>query len=434
MGSTTAEIKLLANKIDGTQDLTDANFKDFNYGVIGLMESARDGTVKDFQAKWNLINLNRGVAFESTDVKFGDQKMGLEMLYAKQIQALAKLYEDEELARALAELHEDEERAQALAKLYEDEEEDEGPDRALYRFNKDKVAARAIAKIYKDEERARALAKLYEDKEHVNLNEPEKRAVASIRSEVKKIVCDVEQGDWRKKKTQSTNGDQKGEDVAVCNGLCGLGCKGAKDRVPDPKAKNRVADPKAKEKGGKGGWHVLRVIRNALPAIYPGRTALHMAAANGNAEIVGVICAVPDIDLNKRDVFGYTPLHLACYSTHPKRHEVIKILLASQSIDANVAARAKGYYFTPLHLAVKAKSTGIVDMLLDWCPIGFKNILGTSRVHAIEKQYKELYTAPVNKFFKIGEEDDAASSHGGSVLTSSVGNENSGGETGDSSV
>jgi hypothetical protein len=55
-------------------------------------------------------------------------------------------------------------------------------------------------------------------------------------------------------------------------------------------------------------------------------------------------------------------------------------------------------------------------------------------VDAIEKQYKELYTAPVNKFFQIGEEDDAASSHGGRMSTSSVGNENSGGETGDSSV
>jgi ankyrin repeat protein len=382
------ESKLRANKIDGTEDLTDTHVRRYvECGVIGLMESARDGELGDFVAKWQHFNLNRGVAFESTDVKFRDQKMELEMLYAKQIEALAKLYEDDERARneaarneragALADPHEDEELAGRLAESYEREEQ-----------------ARALAKLYEDA-RARGHAKparsLYDFIPKPNEHE---NAVTWIRREVQKIVQDVEDLVERKKKTQSINGNQKREDVAVCNGLCGLGCKGAKDRVPDPKAKNRVPDPKAKEeggkgrrnvskeergkgrwnvskqKGGKGRLHVLKVIGNALPAIYPGRTALHMAAANGNVEIVRAICAVPDIDLNKKDVFGYTALHLACYSTHPKRHEVVKLLLASPSIDANVAARAKGYYFTPLHLAVKAKSTGIVDMLLDWCPIG----------------------------------------------------------------
>jgi ankyrin repeat protein len=367
------ESKLRANKIDGTEDLTDTHVRRYvECGVIGLMESARDGKLGDFVAKWQHFNLNRGVAFKSTDVKFRDQKMELEMLYAKQILALAKLYADDERARneelARNEQRARKERARALAEPHEDEE-----------------LARALAKLYEDKERARALAKLYEDAKQArahakqagelkdfmtNVNEDAKKAKNWIHQEVVKIVNDVEGGGWRTKKTQSTNGDQKREDVAVCNGLCGLGCKGAKDRVPDGKAKDRVQDPKAKQKGGKGRLHVLKVIGNALPAIYPGRTALHMAAANGNVEIVRAICAVPDIDLNKKDVFGYTALHLACYSTHPKRREVLKLLLDSPSIDANVAARAKGYYFTPLHLAVKAKSTGIVDMLLDWCPIG----------------------------------------------------------------
>jgi ankyrin repeat protein len=377
-------VELQANKIHGTEYLTDTHVRPHvDCGVIGLMELARDGKVGDFKAKWHYFNLNRGVAFKSTDVKFGEQKTGLAILYAKQIQALAKLYEDEELARALAELHKDKERARALAKLYEDE--DEEPARALAKFYNDEVGARAIAKFYKDEERAQALAKLYEDAKQArahakqareladfmtNVKEHEKKAVTWIDDEVRKIVYDVEHGEWRKKKTQSTNGGQKGEGGAVCNPLCGVGCKGAKDRVPDRNAKDKVPDRKAKQEVGKAAWHVLKVIRNALPAIYPGRTALHMAAANGNAEIVKAICGVADVDLNKRDVFGYTPLHLACYSTHPRRDEVIKILLASQFIDANVAAKAKGYYFTPLHLAVKAKSTDIVDMLLDWCPIG----------------------------------------------------------------
>jgi ankyrin repeat protein len=334
---------LWANKIDGTEDLTDTEVGlDVKCGVIGLMESARDGKLGDFVAKWQHFNLNRGVAFESTDVKFRDQKMELEMLYAKQIQALAKLYEDDKRARAPAVSREDEELARELAKFYEDEERARAPADS----REDKEQARGLAKFYEDEERARALAKFYEDAKQARAladfmtnNDHEKavhkEAVKWIAHKVGKLVDDVEGGDWRPKKTQSTNGD-----------------------------------PKAKEEGGKGRLHVLKIIGNALPAIYPGRTALHMAAANGNVEIVRAICAVPDIDLNKKDVFGYTALHLACYSTHPKRREVTKILLASASVDANVAARAKGYYFTPLHLAVKAKSTGIVDMLLDWCPIG----------------------------------------------------------------
>jgi ankyrin repeat protein len=379
MDSNTAKINLQANKIDGTEDLTDTHVRRYvECGVIGLMESARDGELGDFVAKWQHFNLNRGVAFESTDVKFRDQKMELEMLYAKQIEALAKLYEDDERARneaagnerpgALAEPHEDEELAGRLAESYDREEQ-----------------ARALAKLYEDA-RARGHAKparsLYDFIPKPNEHE---NAVTWIRREVQKIVQDVEDLVEKKKKTQSINGNQKREDVAVCNCLCGLGCKGAKDRVPDPKAKEEGGKGRrnvskeergkgrwnvSKKEGGKGLWHVLKVIRNALPAIYPGRTALHMAAANGNVEIVRAICAVPDIDLNKKDVFGYTALHLACYSTHPKRREVIKLLLDSPSIDANVVARAKGYYFTPLHLAVKAKSTGIVDMLLDWCPIG----------------------------------------------------------------
>jgi len=281
--------------------------------------------------------------------------------------ALKELYEPESLARALAKLNEEEPRT--LEKFIEHEV----PAREIAKFYKDEKRGEDLAKLYEGAKKARALAKLGGGEEQArslegfmtNVKEHQKAItwitveVGKIVNEVRKIVDEVKDGERRKKKTQSPNGGENVEDVAVRKVLCGVGCKGAKDNG----AKNTVPDRKA-------SWHVLKVIRNALPAIYPGRTALHMAAANGNAKIVEEICKVKDIYLNKRDVFGYTPLHLACYSTHARRDEVIKILLATQYIDANAAAKPKGYYFTPLHLAIKAKSTDIVDMLLDWCPIG----------------------------------------------------------------
>jgi hypothetical protein len=233
--------------------------------------------------------------------KFAQQEKGLAKLYAKQVQALAKLYEDEEHAR----------------------------------------------KLYQGEKQTRPRAKFM-----INVKHNENLPKNWITREVRKIVEDVEYGGWRNKENQSENRGNEVEDEAWGNVLCGGGRKGAKHRAH-------------KDGVGKEGRHVLKVIRNALPAIYPGRTALHMAAANGNVEIVRALCEVDDVDLNKRDVFGYTPLHLACYSIHLNRDKVIKILLAYEQTDVNAVAKELGYYLTPLHLAVKAKSTEIVDMLLD---------------------------------------------------------------------
>ncbi|CAM6003404.1 unnamed protein product [Sphagnum jensenii] len=69
-------------------------------------------------------------------------------------------------------------------------------------------------------------------------------------------------------------------------------------------------------------------------------TALHMAAANGQADIVEKICSVPHIQLNLRDTFGYTPLHLAANSRHQHRDRVIDKLmdrLHAHLVNANAA-------------------------------------------------------------------------------------------------
>jgi ankyrin repeat protein len=117
---------------------------------------------------------------------------------------------------------------------------------------------------------------------------------------------------------------------------------------------------------------------SALPAVERGRTALHMAASNGQAEIVRYICAVPGINVNVQDYFGFTPLHLAAHSPDhdDQRVCVIKELLNVKNINPNSvmdgrfldAADFQGSRITALHLAVRGKFTEAVDLLLAWRP------------------------------------------------------------------
>jgi ankyrin repeat protein len=403
MDSRVAKIKLRANKIHEIEHLTDTHVGRYvEGGVIGLMELARDGDVRDFKAKWQHFNLNRGAAFK--DVKFGEQEKALVKLYAKQVRAVTKLVtklcEDDEQARDFAEqarkvakVCEDDEQAREVAdqarkvaKLCEDEElvlalanlyEDEKQARPLAKLDEDRKQTGPLAKLDEDKKQTGPLAKLDEDKKQTALLANFEFAKKWIESEVRQRVEDVEYGEWRKKNNGSQNGGDKGKDKAGRTGTNdGVGGNGTNDRVGfnllsgggRKRAKDGGRGEKAKDGVREEAKKVPEVIYNALPAIYPGRTALHMAAANGNVRIVEAICGTKDVDLNKKDVFGYTPLHLACYSLHENRDKVIKTLLSCNKINANVSAKEEGYYLTALHLAVKARSKDVVDMLLDWDP------------------------------------------------------------------
>jgi ankyrin repeat protein len=119
------------------------------------------------------------------------------------------------------------------------------------------------------------------------------------------------------------------------------------------------------------------IVGRALPAVQKGRTALHLAASNGQDEIVSYICAVPGINVNVQDQFGFTPLHLAAHSPDhdDQRVCVIKELLNVKNINPNLVRECITYgdtrenaRLTALHLAVRCNFIEAVNLLLDWRP------------------------------------------------------------------
>jgi ankyrin repeat protein len=105
--------------------------------------------------------------------------------------------------------------------------------------------------------------------------------------------------------------------------------------------------------------------------VCPGRTALHIAAANGQVEIVSWILGRnfwQPVDINIEDKFGYTPLHFACHSL-VNHGDMIDTLMDSEmgrhSLNANAVSRDG---VTPLHFAVRGKFKRTVERLLEWKP------------------------------------------------------------------
>ncbi|XP_029657939.1 putative ankyrin repeat protein RF_0580 [Octopus sinensis] len=64
-------------------------------------------------------------------------------------------------------------------------------------------------------------------------------------------------------------------------------------------------------------------------------------------------------EVNPRDKYGQTPLHLACYNGYL---HTVELLLGHNGIDANVLNNKCD---TPLHVAVQKRNNELVSLLLN---------------------------------------------------------------------
>ena len=87
-------------------------------------------------------------------------------------------------------------------------------------------------------------------------------------------------------------------------------------------------------------------------------TALHVACWNGHHEIVSILLANHDTNVNQKTNEGYTPFLLPCYHGHV---EVVKLLLKDSCVNVNMADK-KGC--TPLWHASYEGHVGVIKWII----------------------------------------------------------------------
>uniref|UniRef100_A0A915K751 Ankyrin repeat domain-containing protein 6 n=1 Tax=Romanomermis culicivorax TaxID=13658 RepID=A0A915K751_ROMCU len=107
-----------------------------------------------------------------------------------------------------------------------------------------------------------------------------------------------------------------------------------------------------------------------------GRTALHLAAANGHAHIVQILVE-HGCDLNHKDKLGYTALHRACFDGF---EEIVRLLVdANGKVDEQDCVQEN----TALHEAASRGYTSCVELLLKAkANVYIRNKTGATALHS----------------------------------------------------
>lgn len=87
---------------------------------------------------------------------------------------------------------------------------------------------------------------------------------------------------------------------------------------------------------------------------------LHVAAADGELDVLKVIIGGEVCDLSIMDDLYRTPLHLAAYNDHA---EIVKSILAKEEGHVDVNAHAM-FGITPLHLAIMRRAGSVAEVLI----------------------------------------------------------------------
>lgn len=87
---------------------------------------------------------------------------------------------------------------------------------------------------------------------------------------------------------------------------------------------------------------------------------LSLAVVQEYVELVGILLTHPNIDVNKRTRYGFTPL--SCATNYGNNIEILSLLLTHPNIDVNMEDR-DGY--TPLCNAISTKKYDMVRILLE---------------------------------------------------------------------
>ena len=107
-------------------------------------------------------------------------------------------------------------------------------------------------------------------------------------------------------------------------------------------------------------WHVAECLASPPARLAPHLdTALVEAARSGHGDVVEMLVARPETDVNYSDGDGDTALSHACCCGH---YAVVKLLLSAPNIDINTT---DGDRVSPLHKAIANNHRDVVQLLLN---------------------------------------------------------------------
>lgn len=165
---------------------------------------------------------------------------------------------------------------------------------------------------------------------------------------------------------------------------------------------------------------LLKKGANPLKTDGQGRTPLHLAAHNGNEDLVKLLLEQPGVDVNAVDDFGRSALHHACLR---EKDDAAKVLLAA---GANTDLYDKNG-FTPLQLAVHMGNADLLPVFAEWHgeKANWNTQTAEKKESLLHLAVRHGMEAPVRKLIDLGADICALNEKGQSPLHIAIADNNS---------